>query len=111
MRISAWRSDVCASDLGQCGGEASRFSKIKRSSDIHAQYACDAAERCAAIRRIVESPEVLVHVKGCEVAIARADASEHLAAASVDAREVRDDLVQQIEIGRASCWEGVCQYV
>src|SRR3546814_1045072 len=78
MRISDWSSDVCSSDL------------------IHAQYACDAAERCAAISRIVESPEVLVHVKGCEVAIARADASKHLAAASVDAREVRADLVQQI---------------
>src|SRR3546814_18182078 len=82
--------------LGQCGGEASRFSKIERSSDIHAQYACDAAERCAAISRIVESPEVLVHVKGCEVAIARADASKHLAAASVAAREVRADLVQPV---------------
>src|SRR3546814_20130972 len=78
MRISDWSSDVCSSDL------------------IHAQYACDAAERCAAISRIVESPEVLVHVKGCEVAIARADASNHLAAASVDARVVRADLVQQI---------------
>src|SRR3546814_17948846 len=78
MRISDWSSDVCSSDL------------------IHAQYACDAAERCAAISRIVESPEVLVHVKGCEVAIARADASKHPAAASVDAREVRADLVQQI---------------
>src|SRR3546814_2381903 len=84
MRISDWSSDVCSSDL------------IERSSDIHAQYACDAAERSAAISRIVESPEVLVHVKGCEVAIARADASKHLAAASVDAREVRADLVQQI---------------
>src|SRR3546814_14745792 len=93
----------------QCGGEASRFSKIGRSSDIHAQYACDAAGRCAAISRIVESPEVLVHVERSEIAIARADASKHLAAASVDAREVRADLVQQI--GRASCRERVGQDV
>src|SRR3546814_15668938 len=97
------------SGLGQCGGKASRFSKIERSSDIHAQYACDAAERCAAISRIVESPEVLVHVERSEIAIARADASKHLAAASVDAREVRADLVQQI--GRASCRERVGQDV
>src|SRR3546814_7117986 len=96
MCISVGNTDVSSSDL------ASRVSKIDRPSDIHAQYSCDAAERCAAISRIVESPEVLVHVKGCEVAIARADASKHLAAASVDAREVLADLVQQIATDRKS---------
>src|SRR3546814_14515604 len=99
MRISDWSSDVCSSDL------------LSRENGFVRLHRRDAAEADMA-RRAVHR---LGRTRGGAVALAVIDRAkmratfQHLAA---DLRPMRRLVAPaDLEIGRASCWDRVCQYV
>src|SRR3546814_12315496 len=102
MRISDWSSDVCSSDLGQSISVAARRNRVMvHSPKTHykrAEMAHAAVSKGFIMGfRLLLLPLACLALSGCVSAV------KTVVTAPVTA-------VGQ-EIGRASCREGVCQYV
>src|SRR3546814_7764796 len=97
MRISDWSSDVCSSDLfpqfaAQIGSPTARY---------RGRFAVpDSRRRCPCrVSPVTNEKENRMHIKLFR-ALKAANLSDDAAA----------EVVEAIEIGRASCWERVCQF-
>src|SRR3546814_16870673 len=113
MRISDWSSDVCSSDLveavvriiriAQAEIDAERMGQGHVGQDRQFKFAIDFPDLDSALR--FENPLLLRQLIGTEVE--RLDTL-------LDADREPDRLRRPgalDEIGSASCWERVCQYV
>src|SRR3546814_459291 len=94
MRISDWSSDVCSSDLGEGGqgldGGGADVGVAAHELGDHA---------------VLDAEDVVVHEHLAVAVPAGADAD------GGDVDGVGDHAGHGVEIGCASCREGVCQYV
>src|SRR3546814_11162328 len=111
MRISDWSSDVCSSDLDQrCA-----LDRIVGQINVESRVVLEVDLRLALLD--------LVQRRQADVDVAALDQLRHLPVeegqqqgadvGAVDVGVGHDDdaVVAQLEIGRASCRERVCQYV
>src|SRR3546814_4846161 len=104
MRISDWSSDVCSSDLQQ-REHADRMLELERPADLLARRP-EREQRAAEQQRGDDGAGGIgegFDLRAARVA-ARPRETERLEA------EDREDARPQVEIGRASCRERVCQY-
>src|SRR3546814_14489301 len=92
MRISDWSSDVCSSDLRGGLGDPDRVQVGERTDGEG--------------ERAVEGPAHAELADG-QPAEHRCDGERHPG----DGADQAVGPVAPVEIGRASCWERVCQYV
>src|SRR3546814_4328477 len=90
MRISDWSSDVCSSDL------QARVEQRQRADERHLEH----EDRRADIDRGMDEPDQ--------------QRRHRLSDQNLEGAERRDEQLlegAELEIGRASCRERVCQYV
>src|SRR3546814_15312229 len=107
VRISDWSSDVCSSDLGRLDRRADAPLLDRGGEDLVA--AAEAFDESVRPRLFGESREI-GEVDG-EAArdAARAGGDEERGEDAVARAHAAE--VEGLQIGRASCGEGVCQYV
>src|SRR3546814_14207902 len=92
MPISDWSSDVCSSDLGN---EAKAIEPANRMAlDDHRAVLVDRAQEPAAAGHPADEARVAAIDEALRQAVMQG---------------VREPVLDQI--GRAACWECVCQYV
>src|SRR3546814_9066265 len=95
LRISDWSSDVCSSDL-------LLKSTIRRQDQVRSpRRRCDAAGVQRMIGKFIHRRAAAVVRETC--ALLRDRSGGALVVVAV--------LLPAVTIGRASCWERVCQYV
>src|SRR3546814_2683414 len=97
MRISDWSSDVCSSDLARA---------LAREG------------ACVAVADILDPQDFVSEISkgggrsiGLRIDVSRKEDCVRMVADTVEAFGRVDVLVNNAEIGRASCRERVCQYV
>src|SRR3546814_9519942 len=92
MRISDWSSDVCSSDL--------IFRRLVADAEVLVRQAL-----AANLKTTADLPHDLA------VALARDVDSVSLPVLKYSEVLTDDDLIEIVQIGRASCRERLCQYV
>src|SRR3546814_2663860 len=99
MRISDWSSDVCSSDLLRFG-----LTRFRRLPDPF-EFVLDRLLASGVLARFLFEALALLFQIGRIIALV-----DEIAAA-IEFEDPIHDIVEEIEIGRASCRERVCQYV
>src|SRR3546814_9127451 len=105
MRISDWSSDVCSYDLKYDGIIRDYRNAAALPDGEEALHALDAegiADVAAGLAREFED-HVLTELLAYQPKIVETAKGTLI--------ETRNDIIKDIEIGRASCRERVCQYV
>src|SRR3546814_15019074 len=98
MRISDWSSDVCSSDLAAAGLVPAFAAACPRCG-----------EQPVLKRAVIRLLRVAAHLDPLRLAARELeDRGQRIAHLPLDHEE--DRIVPEIEIGRASCRERVCQY-
>src|SRR3546814_8200286 len=100
MRISDWSSDVCSSDLGQMPQRLRRLM-----TDLIERGICPVTLATATLTEGVNLPFDIVFLTSLERRSYDAQAGQPIVV-PMSTAEFRN-----LEIGRASCRERVCQYV
>src|SRR3546814_12855920 len=106
MRISDWSSDVCSSDLQHWGGIA-RAAALSTLLSIGAEMGSDSDNDIA--RAIRDGGQNTFNQAGQEIVRRQLNIQPTLTIRP--GSPVRVLVSRDIEIGRASCRERVCQYV
>src|SRR3546814_15887884 len=102
MRISDWSSDVCSSDLhAERQRSTIKLDKATPSSEIHGNLPADEGQHTTHYS--------IVDAKGNAVSVTYT--INYLFGVAKMAGDTGFFLYNEMEIGRASCRERVCQYV
>src|SRR3546814_19162540 len=107
MRISDWSSDVCSSDLSPVIGDAAGDAEIlaQPCREIHAALGRELFGEVVVGALGRDRHKGLLPLKGAR----SVDLDRCAAGVGVHVRSHR--LLALAPLGRASCWERVCQYV